>query len=137
MLVTNPGESDSNKEIKNSRIIDKQSIGNPNFEENPIEEGNREKKHVQTMQTKPLKAGEEKEIHPSEEDKSFVSNVSTAMSERLKNSEEENSSREKANSFDMTHNLKTAEQKVLFQIILYNEKGSEKVKFYEVIFFKI
>lgn len=73
-----------------------------------------------------LGIGEDKE---GQEDKSFVSNVSTAMSDKLKNGEDEMVTREKSHSNDS--NLRSFEPKTLFEISLKSERGREIIRIYD------
>ena len=67
-----------------------------------------------------------------QEDKSFVSNVSTAMSDKFKSGEDEMVTREKSHSNDS--NLRTFEPRVLFEVSLKTERGREIIRIFDVIY---
>ncbi len=71
--------------------------------------------------------GDDKE---GQEDKSFVSNVSTAMSDKLKSGEDDIMTREKSHSNDS--NLRSYEPRILFEISLKTEHGKEIIRIYDV-----
>jgi len=71
--------------------------------------------------------GDDKE---GQEDKSFVSNVSTAMSDKFKNGEDEVMTREKSHSNDS--NLRSYEPRILFEISLKTDQGNEIIRIFDV-----
>jgi len=73
-----------------------------------------------------LGIGDDKE---GQEDKSFVSNVSTAMSDKFKSGEDEMVTREKSHSNDS--NLRNYEPRILFEISLKTERGREIIRIFD------
>jgi len=84
-----------------------------------------------------LKAFDEKEVHSTEEDKLSISNVSTAMSDRLRNWEEESYLKhellkDRVDSYEMVPSPKHKEPlEVLFDILLETENGTRTVRIYQ------
>lgn len=76
-----------------------------------------------------------KERLSSEEDKSFLSNVSTAISEKAKQNENEISSREKPPGLEPKRKGKKAHRKLLANIMLERDNFMEKIKVFEVNFY--
>ena len=117
--VTNESVTSNN----DSRISQDHAEKFPEQKEDPSSQGSLKKIHSDDK---------EKEIHPCEEDKSFLSNVSTAMSEKPKNGEEESIPKEKAGTVEALSSLKELDQKVVFCAYLEMETNVEKILFYEV-----
>ena len=80
---------------------------------------------------------DEKEVHSTEDDKLSISNVSTAMSDRLRNWEEESYLKseflkDRVDTSDLTHSPKDKESaEVIFEIVLEGEQGGNRVKIYQ------
>lgn len=82
---------------------------------------------------------DEKEIHSTEDDKLSISNVSTAMSDRLRNWEEESYLKseflkDRVDTSDLTHSPKDNSKEsleVLFDIVLETEQGANHLKIYQ------